>query len=596
MYEPKAPAQKLKKGLPKTPSGIVGLDEVTDGGLPRGRTTLVCGGAGCGKTILAMEFLLNGALDFDEPGVFISFEETTEDLAQNITSLGYHLNDLVARKKIVVDHVRIDRREIYETGEYDLDGLLVRLDYAINSIGAKRVALDTIETLFSDLPNEAILRAELRRLFGWLKDRGVTAIITAERGEGTLTRHGLEEYVSDCVILLDHRVNDQLSTRRLRIVKYRGSSHGSNEYPFLIDHDGISVLPITSLGLAHRASTERVSSGIPQLDQMLGSKGYYQGSSVLITGTAGTGKTTLAALFANAACARGEQCLYLASEESPSQLLRNLRSVGLDLGRWVKKGLLHFQAARPTAHGLEMHLALAHKAIIDLEPQVVILDPVTNLLAVGDQIEVKAMLMRLVDFMKEQQITALFTSLTDAEDNKWTSEIGISSLMDTWILLRMIEANGERNRGIFVLKSRGMAHSNQIREYKLSDRGINVMDAYLGPDGVLTGTARFTQEAREKAEAVTRQQGIEQKRRVLDNKRRAMEIQINALRADFQAQLEELENQHRLEDEREEALGRDRAAMARLRYAELNVKDQTGESNDPPIPKKTRKKGAKNGR
>ena len=399
--------------LPKAPTGINGLDEITDGGLPRGRPTLVCGGAGCGKTLFAMEFLLEGALKFNEPGVFMAFEETTEELAQNVISLGFDLNGLIESKKVVVDYVHIDRKEIHETGEYDLDGLFVRLAYAIDSIGAKRVVLDTIEALFSGLPDELTLRAELRRLFRWLKDKGVTAIITAERGAGTLTRHGLEEYVSDCVILLDHRVHGQVSTRRLRIVKYRGSTHGTNEYPFLIDNEGISVLPITSLGLAHKVSTERVSSGNDQLDTMLEGKGYFRESSVLVSGTSGTGKTSLATHFANAACQRGERCLYLALEESPNQIMRNLRSIGLDLQRWVDKGLLKFHAARPTAYGLEMHLALIHKTIADFDPQVVIVDPITKLMSAGDADEVKAMMMRLIDFIKGRQITALFTSLTD---------------------------------------------------------------------------------------------------------------------------------------------------------------------------------------
>lgn len=569
MSKSKARPKPTVKDLPKSLTGINGLDEITAGGLPQGRPTLICGGAGCGKTLFAMEFLLNGALNFDEPGVFMAFEETTEELTQNIASLGFDLNKLIAQKKVVVDYVHVDRSEIHETGDYDLDGLFVRLDYAIKSIGAKRVVLDTIEALFSGLPNEATLRAELRRLFRWLKEKGVTAVITAERGSGSLTRHGLEEYVSDCVILLDHRVEGQISTRRLRIVKYRGTTHGTNEYPFLIDRDGISVLPITSLGLTHDATTERVSSGIKQLDDMLEGKGYYRGSSVLVSGTSGTGKTSLAAHFADAACQRGERCLYLALEESPSQIKRNLRSVGLNLERWVKKGLLNFQAARPTTYGLEMHLAIIHKTIAEFKPQVVVVDPVTNLLSVGETYEVKAMLTRLIDFMKGQQITTVFTSLTESDGAIEKTEVGISSLMDTWILLTNIESNGERNRGLYVLKSRGMAHSNQVREFRMTNQGIELVDAYLGPAGVLTGTARLTQEAREKAESLVYRQEVARKKRELERKRKALEAQIAALRAEFEAQQEDLLTMNQHEVEREEALGHDRSQMARLRHAGL---------------------------
>lgn len=581
------------KELAKAPTGINGLDEITGGGLPRSRPTLVCGGAGCGKTLFAMEFLLEGALKYDEPGVFMSFEETTEELAQNIASLGFDLNGLVSRKKVIVDYVHVDRSEIHETGEYDLDGLFVRLGYAIDSIGAKRVVLDTIEALFSGLPNEATLRAELRRLFRWLKNKGVTAVITAERGSGTLTRHGLEEYVSDCVILLDHRVEHQVSTRRLRIVKYRGTTHGTNEYPFLIDHEGISVLPITSLGLTHKAATERVSSGITRLDAMLEGKGYYRGSSILVSGTSGTGKTSIAAHFASAACERGERCLYLALEESPSQIMRNLHSVGLDLERWVKKGLLSFQAARPTAHGLEMHLAIVHKTIGEFKPLVVVVDPVTNLLSVGAEDEVKAMLTRLIDYMKSQQVTGLFTSLTDGDQALEKTDVGISSLMDTWILLRNIESDGERNRGLYVLKSRGMAHSNQIREFRMSKQGIELVDAYLGPAGVLTGTARLVQEAREKAEISEYRQEVARKRRELERNRKTLAAQIAALKAEIAAQEEELNTLSKREVEREEVRGYDRLVLARSRHAELPPTGKQGAIDEIPKQKDERKKKTK---
>ncbi len=464
----------VNPGLAKTPTGIQGLDEITGGGLPRGRPTLVCGSAGCGKTLLAMEFLVRGITQFGEPGVFMAFEETAAELTQNVRSLGFDLDELVDQKQLAVDFVRIERNEIEETGEYDLEGLFVRLNYAIDSVGAKRVVLDTIETLFSGLSNVAILRGELRRLFRWLKDKGVTAVITGERGDGQLTRHGLEEYVSDCVILLDHRVVDQVSTRRLRVVKYRGTTHGTNEYPFLIDEDGISVLPVTSLGLQHEASTERVSSGIPRLDSMLGGEGYFRGSTILVSGTAGSGKTSLAAHFASAACQRGEKCLYFSFEESPGQLLRNMRSIGIGLQPWVEQDLLHFHSSRAAMHGLEMHLATIHKLVRDFQPRVVIIDPVGSLTAVGTRRDADVMLTRLIDFLKMQEITAFLTSLTNGDDALEQTNVDISSLVDTWLLLRDLELGGERNRVINVLKSRGMAHSNQLREFLLTDHGVEL--------------------------------------------------------------------------------------------------------------------------
>ncbi|HSS78931.1 MAG TPA: circadian clock protein KaiC, partial [Thermoanaerobaculia bacterium] len=410
-----------------------------------------------------------------EPGVFMSFEEGVEELTQNVRSLGFDLDDLAARNLLGIDYVHVERSEIEETGEYDLDGLFIRLGYAIDSIGARRVVLDTLEALFSTLTNTGILRAELRRLFRWLKDKGVTAVITGERGDGALTRYGLEEYISDCVILLDHRVNEQLAIRRLRVVKYRGSLHGTNEYPFIIDERGIEVLPITSLGLDHEVSTERVSTGVPALDGMLGGQGYFRGSSVLISGGAGTGKSSLAAHFVAAACGRGERSMYLAFEESSRQIVRNMRSLGLDLEPWAQQGLLRFHAARPTLHGLERHLVLIHKAIREFQPQIVVLDPVTNFLSVGSGEDVKSMLMRLIDFLKMQRITLLLTSLSQGSEAEST-DVGISSLIDTWMLVRQIEIGGERNRGLYVLKSRGMAHSNQVRELILSDRGIDLIE------------------------------------------------------------------------------------------------------------------------
>ena len=525
--------------LPKAPSGIEGLDEITGGGLPRGRPTLVCGSAGCGKTLFAMEFLVRGASEFNEPGVFLAFEETPEELAQNVRSLGFDLDDLAAKNKLLVDFVQVERSEIEEAGEYDLEGLFIRLGHAIDSIGAKRVALDTLETLFGGLSNVAILRAELRRLFRWLKDKGVTAIITAERGDGALTRHGLEEYVSDCVILLDHRVVEQVTTRRLRIVKYRGTTHGTNEYPFLIDADGFSILPVTSLGLQHQASNERISTGIARLDEMLGGKGLYRGSSVLISGGAGTGKTSLSASIANAACARGERCLYCCFEESASQLMRNMRSIGIDLMPWAKKGLLRFHATRPTAYGLEMHLATLHKLVRDFEPHVVVIDPITTFLRAGTSFESESMLMRLVDYLKAENITAVLTSLTHAGSAIEASDASVSSLIDTWILVRELEMNGERNRGIYVLKSRGMGHSNQIREFVLTDDGIELIDVYVGPNGVLTGSMRVAQEARRKEEIRQRQREVARRTRQLERKRRTLEDQLAMQLSELEAEQNE---------------------------------------------------------
>lgn len=526
----------LNISLKKSPTGIQGFDEITAGGLPAGRPTLVCGSAGCGKTLFGIEFLVRGATLYNEPGVFMSFEETNDELIMNVASLGFDLEDLIKHKKIALDHVHIERSEIEETGEYDLEGLFIRLGYAIDSIGAKRVVLDTIESLFAGLPNQLILRAELRRLFRWLKEKGVTAIITGERGEETLTRQGLEEYVSDCVIMLDHRVTEQTSTRRLRVVKYRGSLHGTNEYPFLIDETGFSVLPVTSLGLEHKVSNERISSGITELDKMLEGKGYYRGSTVLVSGTAGVGKTSMAAHFAEAACKRGERVLYFCFEESPYQLIRNMRSIGINLEPWVHKGLLQFQATRPTFYGLEMHLAVTHKAVNAFKPEIVIMDPINTFILGDTENEVKSMLMRIVDFLKGNQITALFTSLTSSESALESSDVGISSLIDTWLLLRDIELNGERNRGMYVLKSRGMANSNQIREFILTDTGVKLREVYVGAGGVLTGSARFAQEAYENAGLLRRKQDIERKRRDLERKRKVMEARVAALHAEFKSQ------------------------------------------------------------
>ncbi|MDP2039062.1 MAG: circadian clock protein KaiC [Ignavibacteria bacterium] len=561
-----------RKVLPKAPTSIQGFDEITNGGLPKGRPTLICGGPGCGKTLFAMEFLVRGATLYNEPGVFISFEETEKELTANVSSLGFDLDDLVMRKKMWLEHINVERGEIELTGEYDLKGLFVRIHQAIEKINAKRVVLDTIESLFSALPNSMAVRTELRRLFGWLKKKGVTAIITGERGEGSLTRQGLEEYVSDCVILLDHRVSDQSSIRRLRIVKYRGSTHGTNEYPFLIDEDGFSVLPVTSLGLNHISSGERISSGIPRLDTMLSEKGYFRGSSILVSGTAGTGKTSLAAQFVEAACKRGERVLYFAFEESPSQFMRNMSSVGIKLEPWVKKGLLNFHATRPTLFGLEHHLTTTIKLINKVKPQIVVLDPIDAFVLGGNQTEVKIMLLRLVDFLKNRNITAFFASLSDNGEGQELTDMSISSLIDTWLLLRDIEIGGERNRGLYILKSRGMAHSNQIREFKLTDNGIELLDVYVGSEGVLTGSARLSQEAKNDAEQILRNQEIEREQNGLELKRAALEANIIVLRSEFKEDESETMKIIEMEKAKAEMFTQDKIKMAESRKADKYIR------------------------
>ncbi|QJE95470.1 circadian clock protein KaiC [Luteolibacter luteus] len=554
--------------IPKAPTGIEGLDQITGGGLPSGRPTLVAGSAGAGKTMLATEFLVHGAKEFSEPGVMLMFEENSKELSDNVRSLGFDLQKLVNEGKIVLDHVHIERSEIEETGQYDLEGLFIRLGHAIDSIGAKRVVLDTVEALFTGLPDQAVLRAELRRLFRWLKDRKVTALITGEKGESTLTKHGLEEYVADCVISLDHRVDGQISTRRLRVVKYRGSSHGTNEYPFLISERGISVLPITSLKLDHQAPSERIPTGIPALDEMLGGKGVFRGSSVLISGSPGTGKSSVSASFVDAACSRGEKALLFAYEESPDQIIRNMRSIGIDLERWTKKGLLQIHASRPTLQGLEQHLLAMHGLVLSFKPSVVAVDPISNLTLQRDEAEVKPTLMRLIDFLKLHKITGIFTSLTQGSaysGNPEDSQIGVSSLMDAWLLLRNHEQNGERNRTLYVLKSRGMPHSNQVREFILSDKGIDLVDVYLGSEGVLTGSSRLSQEAREKAAASISQQEHQRKMRKHESRRLALEAQIAMLQAEAASEAAEMEFSAAQEFLREEVAKNELASLVKSR-------------------------------
>jgi circadian clock protein KaiC len=564
----KSPAHALRKSL----TGIQGLDEVTGGGVPAGRPTLVSGGAGAGKTMFALEFLVRGATQYGEPGVFISFEETIPELTTNAASLGFDLDRLVADKKLFLDHVHVSRSETTESGEYDLDGLFIRIADAVQKVGAKRVVLDTIETLFSELHNPGILRAEIRRLFGWLKARELTTVITAERDRpDRMTRHGIEEFVSDCVIVLDHRIHDEISTRRLRIVKYRGSTHGTNEYPFLIDESGISVLPISSLGLDHPAPGTRISTGIDRLDGMLGGQGFFRGSSILLSGTSGAGKTSVAAHFVDAACRRGERCLYFAFEESPRQIVRNMRSIGIDLEPWVRKGLLQFQAARPTYGGIEQHLLVTHKCVTGFQPSVVVVDPITNLLVVSTLREVRSMLTRMVDFLKTAQITAIFTSLTAGSGTLEATEADVSSLMDTWVLLRTIEVGGELNRALYVLKSRGMAHSNQIREFLLTNDGLRLLDVYLGPEGVLTGAARVSQEGREKAAGTFRRQRQEAKERELERTQQIFEARLVTLRGQYELEKQAIQESIVESKLLDQELLQDRGQMVHSRVADASA-------------------------
>ncbi|TPG67584.1 circadian clock protein KaiC [Hymenobacter nivis] len=569
MHNPSLAGGSALPRLPKAPTGIDGLDEITEGGLPLGRPTLVCGSAGCGKTLLGIEFLVRGIQNYGEPGVLMAFEETAEELAANVASLGFDLGALQAAKMLRLDHVHVDRSEMEENGEYDLEGLFIRLGYAIDSIGAKRVVLDTIETLFAGFTNESVLRSEIRRLFRWLKDKGVTTVITAERGDGTLTRQGLEEYVSDCVILLDNRVIDQITTRRLRVVKYRGSTHGTNEYPYLITEDGISVLPVTSLKLEHTVSNEIVSSGVSGIDAMFERGGWYRGSSTLLTGTAGTAKTTLAASFALAACQRGERCLYFAFEESPAQLVRNMQSVGVDLAPYLAQGLLRIDASRPTLNGLERHLVTLHRLVSEFRPGTVVIDPISNLISVGSISEVRSMLTRLIDYLKVNGISALFTALVSGREGRQEmTEEGVSSLVDTWISVRDLEGIGERNRGLSILKARGLAHSNQVREFEVTPRGVELLDVVVGPTGIITGAGRLAQRAQALAAAEAERLALDRTDRELERKRRVLEATIANLRTEFESV--------------EEGLRRARAAQPGAPAGDDNAADTDGNTKAAP--------------
>ena len=551
--------------LQKCPTGIDGFDEITGGGLPMGRPTRVCGSAGSGKTLFAMGFVVNGAIQFDEPGVFISFEESEIELAQNMASIGWDLPALSNEKKLFLDHIYIEKSEIQETGEYNLDGLFIRIETAVNAVNAQRIALDTLEALFSGFTNEAFLRAEIRRLFRWLKMKGLTAVITGEQGKHTLTRHGLEEYVSDCVVSLENQVIDRVATRRMRVIKYRGSGHGTNEYPFLLAETGVTVFPVTSLEMNYSVSLQRISSGVSRLDTMLGDKGYYRGSSVLVSGTAGTGKSSLGASFAAAACQRGERAIYFSFEEPPDQIIRNMGSIGIDLRSYVEQKALLFRSVRATTHGLETHLSIMIRQIAEIQPTVVVIDPISELSNIAGKKDAKEMLLRIIMYLKRSGITVLFTDLSHQGVLQESTQTAISSLMDTWILLRDIELNGERNRGLYILKSRGMKHSNQIREFLITSDGIQLKDVYVGPGGVLTGTARVIQEAADQTERLSRDQRVGRLRRVLQSKEKVMQNRIEELRGAFATEREELESIISEAEAREKDITADRVKMGQMR-------------------------------
>lgn len=562
------PAASAKAGIKKSRTGIVGFDDLTLGGLPDGRPSLICGSAGCGKTLFASTFLVHGARDLDEPGVFVTFEERPDDIAANVASLGFDVQKLVDDEKLVFEHIALDPSELAEVGDYDLEGIFMRLELAIDSVGAKRVVLDTIESLFSAFSNPAILRAEIRRLFDWLKDRGMTTVITAERGDGSLTRQGLEEYVSDCVILLDHRVESQISTRRLRIVKYRGTAHGTNEYPFLIDEDGFSVLPVSSLALDHKVFEEQVSSGVADLDTMIEGGGFHRGSSILLSGVAGSGKSSLAASFAAATCADGGRALYFSFEESAEQTIRNMRSIGIDLKTPLDEGRMRFISARPTFYSLEMHLAVMLREVMRFSPDLVVLDPISAFMESGNRTEIQAMLLRMVDFLKSRGVTAVFSHLMHSQGGNVETDAGLSSLMDGWILLLNREFNGEFNRELYLLKARGLQHSNQVREFVMSRDGIRLVAPYLGENGALTGSARKAAEAETRRLEVQRRSQVSLAQKQMEQRRRRTLAQIEALQAELDA--EEIALMTSVEDEEAylQQAGRDLAELEASRKAD----------------------------
>lgn len=548
--------------LPKTPTGIKGLDEITMGGLPSGRITLVLGSSGVGKTVLGMQFLVEGARLFDEPGLMVSFEETEQDLNANTASFGFDLAGLAKEGRVSVDYILLSPAEILEAGQYDLTGLLMRIEQGIERSGAKRVVLDGIPSLFYGFSDKAAVRGALWRIYSMLKSRQLTIVVTA--GEETeLARHGLGRSLADCIIAINERIVDGIATRHIRVVKYRGSAHGTSEYPFLIGREGLSVVPVTSIKPDYKASSERISTGIPDLDSMLGSGGYYRGSSVLITGWAGTGKTSMAAQLALAACKRGERCIYFVFEESEHEITRNMLTIGLDLRPQVGSGLLRFCSARATMYGLEMHLATMEREINEFEPQVVILDPVSNLLSTGTLSEARAMVFRLIDFLKNKGVTSLMTSLSSPEAQQ--SDIGVSSIVDTWIVLRNIEVNGEQSRLLNILKSRGTAHSNQVREFMLTKHGIELVDVYLGPSGFFTGTARIAREAKDREEVSQRENDLRRQRSHYEQKRAALEAQVAVLMDEIETAETEMEQIAQEAREREKGIVRQKKESAEKR-------------------------------
>jgi circadian clock protein KaiC len=551
-------------GLEKAPTGIPGLDQITGGGLPRGRVSLVAGGAGAGKTLLSMEFLVAGARKYGEPGVLVSFEESAEKVALNVRSLGFDLDKLERDGQIAVVAFQIDPTDTIAAGAFDLEPLFMIIDDAITRLGARRVVLDTLEVLFGAFGNDSTIRAELNRLARWLEERGVTAIVTGERGEKTITRHGIEEYVTDCVIVLDHRVNEEISTRRLRVLKYRGSAHGTNEFPFLISAQGFVVLPITSIVLDYEASEERLSTGVPRLDHMLGG-GVFRGSTTLVSGVAGTGKTSLGAHMVYAACERGEQALWILFEESPAQVLRNMRSLGLDLRSWVDAGLLRIWAAQPSAYGLEAHLAALNQLIEETDPSVVVLDGIGGLAAGVTGSEVGSMVARQLDLLKSRGTSTMATSRGREDES---STVNISSLVDNWLLLRNVETNGERNRLLFVLKSRGTAHSNQVREFVLTDHGVELVEVYVGPAGMLAGSARLAQEAVERDADLRKADDLERHLRDLRSSINERQAHLIAARDQLiaeQTEIDRIDSRERREVADTEA---DRVTMASRRWAD----------------------------
>jgi circadian clock protein KaiC len=568
---PKAAARRGARSsslrpLEKVPSGVKGLDDVLDGGLPKGRPTLLCGSAGCGKTLLAMQFLCRGVVDSGEPGVFVAFEEGAADLTTNIASIGFDLDRMQRDGLLRIEAIHLDPAELVEAGEYDLEGLFLRIGAAVREIGAKRIVIDTIEVLFGALTDPMLVRSELQRLFAYLKDAGLTAIVTAERGDGTgMSRHGIEEYVSDCVILLDQRIGDDISTRILRVVKYRGSVHGTNEFPFLISRDGVTVVPITSLGLTGAASNERISTGIDRLDAML-SGGFYRGSSVLMTGSSGTGKSTFAASLADAACRRGERVLFVSREESPAEIERNMGTIGLDLRAWTRAGLLRIESIRPTHFGLETHLAWLYDIVTTFEPAVVIIDPISSMMKVGGRAQVTSMIAREIDLLKSRGITAFFTALigSGAVDEE---QVEVSSFIDTWLLAETTESNGERDRVMCVMKSRGMPHSNQHCEFTIGARGIDLLEPYVGPAGVLTGSARMIQQMTDATAGEHRVEDVERAERALTHRRAALEAEVAVLHAQFATELEEMEERRATFQRHVEDTELRRATLDRLRWA-----------------------------